>query len=45
MTAPVDLNYRINLPDSDIRTLLSEDTEDNIPILLQYDQVQRQKNL
>lgn len=36
-----DLNYRVNLSDSDIRTLLSYDHDRtaNIPVLLEHDQV------
>ncbi|KAF7795709.1 hypothetical protein EIP86_006874 [Pleurotus ostreatoroseus] len=34
-----DLNYRLNLIDSDVRSLLSESAQDSIPLLLQYDQV------
>ena len=35
----LDLNYRIDLPDSDIRGLLSDEAVDNVPLLLRYDQV------
>lgn len=33
------MNYRIDLSDSDVRTLLSDETVNNLPLLLQYDQV------
>lgn len=37
---PIDLNYRIDLPDADIRTLFqSENWKDKQEILLHYDQV------
>ncbi|EKM57325.1 uncharacterized protein PHACADRAFT_208418 [Phanerochaete carnosa HHB-10118-sp] len=34
-----DLNYRIELSDSDARALLADDAVDNLPLLLQYDQL------
>jgi hypothetical protein len=34
-----DLNYRIDLPDVEVRTLLDEPRDQGIDLLLNYDQV------
>jgi hypothetical protein len=35
----VDLNYRINLPDADVRDILSSGSSEKLEALLKYDQV------
>ncbi|GJE93071.1 DNase I-like protein [Phanerochaete sordida] len=34
-----DLNYRNELPDADVRALLADDAVDNVPALLEFDQL------
>ncbi|KAJ3554943.1 hypothetical protein NM688_g2841 [Phlebia brevispora] len=38
-TATLDLNYRLNLTDADVRSLMSEGAEENIPLMLEFDQL------